>query len=376
MKVYLVGGAVRDKLLGIPVKDNDWVVIGSTPDEMINKGFQPVGQDFPVFLHPKTKEEYALARTERKSGHGYAGFTFHTSPDVTLEEDLIRRDLTINAIAENETGQLVDPYNGQQDLANKQLRHVSPAFQEDPLRILRVARFAARFHTLGFSVATETNQLMKAMVAGGEAAWLVPERVWQETARALTESSPSVFFTTLAQCDALSVVLPELESSADNKLIQQALELSAENQLDPEIRLALCFAFDDITTQSVKDFANRLKLPSLFSELINLTVAHTKLAKSTMDSLSGEALIGLYEKTDAFRRPDRFLQLLKVVGIHGQVTKQPLPKTTIDRVASILEHCRKMSAREFVEQGYKGKEIGEQLRIARTQQINVSLSDD
>lgn len=209
MKFFLVGGAVRDKLLNLPVKDHDWVVVGSSPEQMTRQGFQPVGQDFPVFLHPDTKEEYALARTERKSGHGYSGFVFHTTPDVTLEEDLIRRDLTINAMAEDEHGTVYDPYGGQNDLKDKLLRHVSPAFQEDPLRILRVARFAARFYHLGFRVASETLELMTSMVDRGEASYLVPERVWQETMRALSEPAPEIYFEVLSACHAMNVVMPE-----------------------------------------------------------------------------------------------------------------------------------------------------------------------
>ena len=217
MKTYLVGGAVRDELLGLPVKDRDWVVTGATPEDMLKAGYKPVGLDFPVFLHPKTKEEYALARTERKSGHGYAGFVFHTSPDITVEEDLLRRDLTINAIAKDADDNLVDPYKGQQDLNNRILRHVSPAFREDPLRILRVARFAARFAAQGFTVAEETHQLMQDMVAEGEASWLVAERIWQETLRALESTTPAVYFQTLEACGALAVVMPELAKHFSNQ---------------------------------------------------------------------------------------------------------------------------------------------------------------
>ncbi|MRI31824.1 multifunctional CCA tRNA nucleotidyl transferase/2'3'-cyclic phosphodiesterase/2'nucleotidase/phosphatase [Endozoicomonas sp. OPT23] len=374
MKAFLVGGAVRDRLLGIEVKDNDWVVVGSTPKEMIKQGFQPVGQDFPVFLHPKTREEYALARTERKSGHGYAGFTFHTSADVTLEEDLIRRDLTINAMAEDESGKIIDPFNGQQDLKNKLLRHVSPAFQEDPLRILRVARFAARFHHFGFAVAPETNELMKKMVADDEASWLVPERVWQETVRALSEQTPSVYFEVLAQCNALSVVLPELINAAHSNDIKQALQLASTKQSEAEVRLALCFTFDTFDNKAIKAFAKRQKLPTHFSELTALVTAHINRVHTTLNDLSGESLINLYEQTDAFRRSERFSQLLEVADIHGQVVNQPLVKSTVEQVKAILEECKGMSAREFVEQGYKGREVGEQLRIARIERIDSALN--
>jgi len=211
MHVFLVGGAVRDILLNIPSPDRDWVVVGGTPDKMVAAGFKPVGKDFPVFLHPQTNEEYALARQERKTGKGYKGFTFHTSPDITLEEDLLRRDLTINAIAQSAEGEFLDPFNGQQDIHDKILRHVSPAFAEDPVRVLRVARFAARFHHLGFRIAAETYALMQSIVASGEIDHLVQERVWKEFSRALSEQSPSVFIEVLRDCGALKRLMPELD---------------------------------------------------------------------------------------------------------------------------------------------------------------------
>ena len=212
MQIYRVGGAVRDKLLNYPCHENDWVVVGSSPEEMVALGYRPVGQDFPVFIDPRSGEEYALARTERKSGVGYGGFTFHTSPDISLEDDLIRRDLTINAMAESADGTITDPYGGQQDLDNKVLRHVSDAFAEDPLRVLRVARFAARYAHLGFTLAPETLQLMCTIVNRGEMTALVAERVWKETQRALCERSPDVFIATLKSCGALAVLLPEVEA--------------------------------------------------------------------------------------------------------------------------------------------------------------------
>ncbi|MBT5578032.1 MAG: multifunctional CCA addition/repair protein [Porticoccaceae bacterium] len=211
MKIYLVGGAVRDKLLNYPSDENDWVVIGGSPEQMVEQGFQPVGQDFPVFINPQTGEEYALARTERKSGHGYQGFTFNTAADISLEDDLVRRDLTINAMAEDSNGQLIDPYGGQQDLQNRVLRHISDAFTEDPLRVLRVARFAARYHHLGFTVAPETLALMTSIVDSGEIQHLVAERVWKETERALCEKSPDIYIDVLRQCGALQILLPEVD---------------------------------------------------------------------------------------------------------------------------------------------------------------------
>lgn len=211
MKVYLVGGAVRDQLLGYPIKERDWVVVGATPEQMRQQGYQQVGRDFPVFLHPSTREEYALARTERKSGHGYYGFDCDYNQQVTLEEDLLRRDLTINAMAQDEQGQLVDPYHGQADLKSKILRHVSDAFVEDPVRVLRVARFAARYHHLGFKLADETRALMYAMVKRGELAYLVAERVWQEWQRSLEENHPEMFIQVLRACGALKAILPEID---------------------------------------------------------------------------------------------------------------------------------------------------------------------
>ncbi|WP_374212365.1 hypothetical protein [Thiothrix subterranea] len=211
MTIYLVGGAVRDQLLGLPLKDRDWVVTGATPAVMLQQGFKPVGSDFPVFLHPQTSEEYALARTERKTAKGYHGFQFHAATDVTLEQDLARRDLTINAMAQDASGKLIDPYGGQADLQQRLLRHVSAAFSEDPVRILRVARFAARFASLGFQVASDTQHLMQQMVAVGEVDALVPERVWQETLKALSEPTPARFFEVLRDCGALAVLFPEVE---------------------------------------------------------------------------------------------------------------------------------------------------------------------
>ena len=208
MKIYLVGGAVRDKLLNYPSTENDWVVVGGSPQQMLDQGYQPVGQDFPVFIDPKSGEEYALARTERKSGHGYQGFTFHTDPDISLDEDLVRRDLTINAMAEGADGSIIDPYGGQRDLNAKILRHVSEAFTEDPLRVLRVARFAARYHHLGFTVAPETMALMQQLADSGELSHLVAERLWKETERALGERSPDIYIQVLRDCGALAKLLP------------------------------------------------------------------------------------------------------------------------------------------------------------------------
>jgi tRNA nucleotidyltransferase (CCA-adding enzyme) len=296
VKVYLVGGAVRDELLGLPVKERDYVVVGATPEEMVRGGYKPVGKDFPVFLHPQTHEEYALARTERKSGRGYKGFKVYASPEVTLEEDLKRRDLTINAMAKAEDGTLVDPFGGAKDLAAKVLRHVSEAFAEDPVRILRVARFAARF---AFRVADETMQLMKAMVESGEADHLVAERVWQEFAKGLAEPRAELMFEVMQRCGFLKNALPEI------KRWPKAFSGSL-----PVRFTALAWPLDEA---QVVALCERLRAPNEVRELA-LTACRTrqKLAASTP-----EGLLDLLKGADALRRPERFAQLLEVARLQG-----------------------------------------------------------
>ena len=321
MQVYRVGGAVRDQLLGLPVKDNDWVVVGATPDQMKDLGYQPVGRDFPVFLHPQTKEEYALARTERKTGHGYAGFSFHTSIDISLEEDLLRRDLTINAMAEDQHGNIIDPYGGQEDLENRRLRHISPAFQEDPLRILRVARFAARLAPLGFQVAEATLELMSNMVNNGEASHLVPERVWQETSRALMEPSPSVYFQTLESCGALQAVLPEFRSLIHNQTLLH-LTMAARENSTALIRFGCLFSpllpqpeaekINGILT--IQGVSSRMRLPSEYADMALLVTEHAQSVTSVIHSNNAESLMSLFEATDALRRPERFISLITILS--------------------------------------------------------------
>ncbi len=296
-RCYAVGGCVRDALLGRPVVDRDWVVTGSTPQAMVDAGFKPVGRDFPVFLHPLTHDEYALARTERKSAPGYRGFTFHTGPGVTLEQDLARRDLTINAIAQDDAGRLIDPFGGQRDLAAKLLRHVSPAFAEDPVRLLRVARFAARF--AGFAVAPETQVLLKQLVDGGEVNALVPERVWQEVARGLMEAQPSRMLQVLADCGALA----RLASGVDLDLkLPQVLDLAAQVQAPLPVRWA-CLA------AAAADLGAQLKPPSDCAELAS---AFNREAASVHASaaLDAAGLVQLLERCDAIRRPQRMAELL------------------------------------------------------------------
>ncbi|WP_020650016.1 multifunctional CCA addition/repair protein [Solimonas variicoloris] len=337
---YLVGGAVRDRLLGLPVQERDWVVVGSTPEDMAARGYKPVGKDFPVFLDPHTGEEHALARTERKSGRGYQGFAFHTGPDVTLEDDLRRRDLTVNAIAEDEHGTLVDPYGGVRDLQARQLRHVSEAFVEDPVRVLRLARFAARFAPLGFHVAEETQALLRQIVASGEVDHLVPERVWQEMKKALATAAPSVFFTTLRDCGALARVLPELAAlsgvpqRADyhpevDSLVHTLLCVDVAARLGYGLPVRYSALVHDLgkalTPRAewpshrmhdvrgvplVEAFSARLRVPA---EYRDLAVVHTRehlLIHRAME-LRPMTLVELLERLHAFRPGERFEQVLQ-----------------------------------------------------------------
>ncbi|MBM3372859.1 MAG: multifunctional CCA tRNA nucleotidyl transferase/2'3'-cyclic phosphodiesterase/2'nucleotidase/phosphatase [Betaproteobacteria bacterium] len=308
MKTYVVGGAVRDELLGLPVQDHDHVVVGATPEEMIRRGFRPVGRDFPVFLHPETLEEYALARTERKTAPGYHGFAFHAAPDVTLEQDLERRDLTINAMARDDDGRLIDPYHGAEDLGEGLLRHVSPAFAEDPVRILRVARFAARF---GFTVAPETRDLMQQMVEAGEADALVAERVWQELAKGLMEKTPSVLFAVLRDCGALARVLPQIDALYETAAIDDALaalDAAAAAGTGLEVRFAaLARALEP---EAIEALAARLRLPAGCRDLALLAARHAH-ALADADGLDADELSALMEAADAWRRPERFGELVE-----------------------------------------------------------------
>jgi tRNA nucleotidyltransferase (CCA-adding enzyme) len=301
VKSYVVGGAVRDELLGLPVKDRDHVVVGATPEEMVKLGYKPVGKDFPVFLHPVTHEEYALARTERKSGRGYKGFTVYAAPDVTLEDDLRRRDLTINAIAKAEDGSLIDPFHGRRDIEARTLRHVSEAFSEDPVRILRVARFAARF---GFNIAPETMQLMKDMVASGETDYLVPERVWQEFSKGLMEERPQRMFEVLDACGLRERLLPELETQPEVMSGPLAVRFAL---------LAWSLAEDEVET-----LCRRLRVPNEPRELA-LLVSRSRGALETVARAPPEEILRLLKAADAFRRPERFAELLEVARLaaHG-----------------------------------------------------------
>lgn len=337
LQVYVVGGAVRDALLGLPQKDRDWVVVGSTPEAMVARGFRPVGKDFPVFLHPDTQEEYALARTERKTAHGYRGFAVHASPEVTLEEDLARRDLTINAIASDAQGRLIDPYGGQRDLEARILRHVTAAFAEDPVRILRIARFAARF--TDFSIAPETMALMRDMVAGGEVDHLVPERVWQEVSRGLMESAPSRMFEVLRACGALARILPELDAlwgvpqsaqhhpEIDTGLhVMHVIDMAARLGAPLEVRYAcLCHDLGKAETPRmawphhpgheaaglvrVRTLSQRLRVPVHCRELAEVVTREHGHIHGCLHSTPAD-LVALLERCDAFRQPQRFRSIV------------------------------------------------------------------
>jgi len=311
MKIYCVGGAVRDELLGLPVKDRDYVVVGATPEQMVKQGYKPVGRDFPVFLHPQTHEEYALARTERKTARGYHGFEFHAAPDVTLEQDLARRDLTINAIARDADGRIIDPHQGTADLKSGVLRHVGPAFSEDPVRILRVARFAARF---GFRIAPETLKLMREMARIGEADALVPERVWREVARGLMELRPSLMFELLRECGALARVMPEVDALWDDadatRRAMAALDAAAQARTTLPARFAVLAR--PLAPLAVESLANRLKVPA---DCRDLALLAARNANTVLDAaeLDAESMLELFNAVDAWRRPERFAELLTAV---------------------------------------------------------------
>lgn len=362
MDIYLVGGAVRDQLLGYPYHEKDWVVVGATADELIALGYQPVGKDFPVFLHPETREEYALARTERKTGPGYTGFDCYASPDVTLEEDLQRRDLTINAMAQTFAGEIIDPYGGQRDIKARVLRHVSPAFVEDPLRVLRVARFAARFAHLGFTIATETLQIMQSIAASNELQALPGERIWKETERALTEASPQAFFTVLQHCDALPVLMPEL--STLNEATLKVLQQAAQQQQPATICFALlCHRLNDTAVNSLCD---KIKAPNEFRHLAVLVAQQSHQLQQ--DSADAAHYLALLTATDAFRKPDRlqrFLTCGRYLYPHSNAPQQ---------LQQALAACERIDVQNIIAEGFKGKAIGDELARRRQQAIAQQLS--
>jgi tRNA nucleotidyltransferase (CCA-adding enzyme) len=409
MKIYLVGGAVRDQRLNREVSERDWVVVGATPQQMLDRGYKPVGKDFPVFLHPETKEEYALARTERKNGQGYHGFSCYYAPDVTLEEDLKRRDLTINAMAEDEAGNLIDPYGGRHDLERKILRHVSDAFIEDPLRVLRVARFAARYHELGFTIAEETLALMQQLAESGELHHLTPERIWKETEKALNEPSPHIYFEVLHQTKALSCFFPELDNlwgipnpeewhpEIDTGIhtmmvLQQAAKLS--NQVSVRFA-ALCHDLGKgVTPKSewpshrghekagIKLIANacrRLKVPKVLCQLAQLA-SEFHLHVHRAFELKPSSLVKLLEKTQAYHQPQRFEHFLLACEADFRGRKgfelRDYPQRPF--LLNLLDETREVDVQTLLKQGLSGKELGDkihQLRVSKAKAIKQRLKN-
>lgn len=352
MQFYQVGGSVRDELLGLPVQDRDWVVVGATPQQLLDQGYFPIGKDFPVFLHPSSKEEVALARTERKVSTGYHGFEFHAAPEVTLEQDLQRRDLTINAMARDAQGQLIDPYGGQRDLNARRLRHVSAAFSEDPVRILRIARFAARLPD--FSIAPETLTLMRHMVQHGEVDALVPERVWQEVARGLMEQRPSRLLETLHDCGALQVLWPELPYGT---------ELLAALNRCPDLHAALPVRFAVLVGQHAEVLKTRFKAPNDCQQLARLA-QQQRAQLEDFAVLSTEEIVTVLERCDVFRKPQRFEQLLQVIHAeHSNFVFSTAWKNAMHTVKSVDAGA---IAQQLVGQPEK---IGAALRQARVQAV-------
>jgi tRNA nucleotidyltransferase (CCA-adding enzyme) len=371
METYLVGGAVRDRLLGIKPDELDWVVVGTTVEEMLAAGFRQVGRDFPVFLHPETGDEYALARTERKSAPGYRGFTVHASPEVTLEEDLRRRDLTVNAIAQAADGTLIDPFGGAEDLRLGRLHHVSPAFVEDPVRVLRCARFAAQFAQWGFRVSHPTQKLMRQMVADGEVDALIPERVWAELVRALATTAPGRFFEVLRSCGALAHVLPEIDgllgpasSAHDNgepppralRALATAVMLSER----PEIRFAALLLGLD-RAEPIEALCDRLRAPNTFRDLGRLAASHHAAIAAT-PTLKPEALLHLLERLDAFRRPERVADL--ALAVQADAGSAP-PYPPGERLAAAQAAAASVTASDLAASGLQGPAIAAELRDRR-----------
>ncbi|WP_077730972.1 multifunctional CCA addition/repair protein [Methylocaldum sp. 14B] len=396
MKTYLVGGAVRDSLLGRPVEERDWVVVGETPESMIARGFKPVGKDFPVFLHPETRDEYALARTERKTAPGYRGFVVHAEPDVTLEQDLLRRDLTINAMALDEEGRLVDPYGGARDLKDRILRHVSPAFGEDPVRILRVARFAARFAQLGFRVAAETSDLMRSMVATGEVDALVPERVWAELARALSEPTPRAFFEVLRECGALARLCPEIDrlfgvpQPAEHHpeidtgihtllVLDQAVRLSP----DPVVRFAALthdlgkgltpkelwpkhHGHEKLGLGALENLCLRLKVPNAYRKLAEKVMRYHGHCHRALE-LRPATVVDLLQRLDALRAHaslEGFL-LACEADAKGRPGFENRPYPQAEWLRTARETALAIPVQPLLEKGFKGESLGRELRRQR-----------
>lgn len=367
MKIYLVGGAVRDKLLHLPVKERDWVVVGTSVQHMLNQGYKQVGKEFPVFLHPKTNEEYALARMERKVTPGYKGFSFDTSPDVKLEDDLIRRDLTINAMAESADGQLIDPYHGKQDLENRLLRHVSPAFAEDPVRILRVGRFLARFAYLGFKVAPETITLMQQMVNAGEVNALVAERVWKELERALAEKNPEKFFEVLAASHALPILFPTI--TMDSQAIRALIEAA---KLTPSAIIRFAALLHAMSAEEINALCNRYRVPNDYQQLAKLTAAHAAAALHAHQA-SAEALFELFAILDIYRREERFHDFLTACKAVAKANDQSFDERFLLRGAHA---AKSVDVRKISSQLTNGNHIAEEIKRERLSALEIWLKKE
>ncbi|TKI04910.1 multifunctional CCA addition/repair protein [Martelella alba] len=396
MKKYLVGGAVRDRLLHIPVREKDWVVVGATSEDLLAKGYQQVGRDFPVFLHPHTREEHALARTERKSGQGYTGFTCYAAPDVTLEQDLLRRDLTINAIAENENGELIDPFHGQRDIEQRLLRHVSAAFTEDPLRVLRVARFAARFAHLNFRVAPETLDLMRQITGDGELPLISPERVWKETEKALATRNPQVYFQVLRDCGALASLFPEIDAlfgvPAPAKWhpeidtgIHTLLTLSMAARLTNEVSVRFATLCHDLGkgltpreqwphhhghgpagVKLVDALCARLRVPNPVRDLARVVAEYHDLIH-TVERLTPKTLMKLFAVIDVWRKPERLEQLIiaSEADARGRTGFENSPYPQGDYLREAFQVAAAVGNREVIDAGFTGAGIGEEIRQRR-----------
>lgn len=367
MQIYLVGGAIRDELLGLPVVERDWVVVGATPKQMLALGYQPVGKDFPVFLHPETHEEYALARSERKTKPGYSGFVFNTDTNITLEQDLLRRDLTINAIARDVDGKIIDPYQGVRDIQKRILRHVSEAFVEDPVRVLRVARFAAKLANFGFTVASETNVFMQRMVTNGEVSHLVAERVWQELVKTLKTAIPSTFFQVLSACRARDIIFPELQALTLEQIKIIDVELTEDNL---PIRFALLTA--KVSEKNLKKLLQRLRVPKNYKELALLVHRHYKKISLETD-IQAKDLITLIMQCDGIRRPQRFSDFLKAAHIllHSQGLDE---KSKINLILQVTEAMIAIDTRGLQQQGLKGVEFAHELQNLRIALVNKIMN--
>ncbi|WP_312837168.1 multifunctional CCA addition/repair protein [Pantoea sp.] len=405
MKTFLVGGAVRDALLNLPVKDKDWVVVGATPEMMLEQGYQQVGRDFPVFLHPKSREEYALARTERKSGNGYTGFVTWSSPDVTLKQDLQRRDLTLNAIARSADGELIDPYHGQRDIDARLLRHVSAAFVEDPLRVLRVARFAARFAHLNFRVADETQALMRDMAQSGELAHLTPERVWKETEKALASPNPQVYFQVLRDCDALQVLFPELDALFGvpaparwhpeiDTGVHTLMTLAMAAALSDEVDVRFATLFHDVGKALtppekwpshhghgpaglpiVERLCERLRVPNAIRDLA-LLVTEFHDVVHTIERQTADSLVALFDRLDAWRKPQRVEQiaLTSEADARGRAGLENMPYPQGDYLRQAFALAQAVPTKAVVEAGFKGIAVREELTRRRIAAVAEGLT--